>query len=76
MTLPLSSRGSQGSPVPSPTDDVVVSVTPHTDDVANLVAPPKGGAVVDVKPEAFGGGPVDLSLLLLYPDHTAKLIWD
>lgn len=49
---------------------------PHTADVVESVPPPKDEAVADAKPEAFGEGPVDLSLLPLYPDHNVKHICD
>lgn len=66
--------------MPPPTDDapdpVLPLVPPPTDDVADPVPPLKGEVVVDVEPEAFGGGPIDLSLLPLYPNHTARHIWD
>lgn len=45
---------------------------------AELVPPPDGEAADDDEPEpphTFGGGPVELSLLPLYPDHIARLIW-
>ena len=52
------------APLPPPT---VIAVEP--------VPPPEGEATTDAEPKAFGGG-LDLSLLPLYPDHTAKHIWD
>ncbi|CAL5195609.1 unnamed protein product [Lathyrus oleraceus] len=57
---------------PHTVDPLPPSTTTHID----LVPPPKGETVVDVKPEAFGGGLVDLSLLSLYPGHTVIHIWD
>ncbi|XP_050915752.1 protein MAIN-LIKE 1-like [Lathyrus oleraceus] len=79
-SLPSSSRGCQVSPVPPPTNDVVILVSPpvppHIDDVVDPMPPPEGEAVTDVEPESFEGGPVDLSLLPLYPDHTTRHIWD
>ena len=62
--------------MPPPTDDVVIPVPPLTDDVANPGPPPESEFAVDAELEAFGEGPVDLSLLPLYPDHTARHIWD
>lgn len=47
-----------------------------TVDVAEPMPPSKGKTITDVEPEAFGGGPVDLSLLPLYPNHIARHIWD
>lgn len=76
VSLPPSSRRHQDSPVQPLTDDVVVPAPPPIDDVADLVPPPKGEDDVDVEPEAFGGGPFDLSLLPMYLDHTARHIWD
>lgn len=75
-SFPSPSCGSQVLPVSPPTDDDVDHIPPHIDGVADLVPPPKGEVVVDAKPEAFGDGPVDLSLLTLYPDHIAMHIWD
>lgn len=49
---------------------------PTTIDVAETVPPPNGEAAQDVEAEAFGRGPVKLSLLPLYSDHNAIHIWD
>ncbi|XP_050875957.1 protein MAIN-LIKE 1-like [Lathyrus oleraceus] len=38
--------------------------------------PPDGEAVEAAKPESFGEYPREFSLLLLYPNHTARNIWD
>ena len=38
--------------------------------------PPDSEAVEDAETEAFGGGPVELSVLPIYPDHTARHIRD
>lgn len=62
--------------MPPPIIDVSESVPPPTTDATDLVPPPEGEVAADVEVEAFGGGPVDLSLLPLYPDHTDIHIWD
>lgn len=62
--------------MPPPTIDVVDPLPPHTAPHVDPVPPPEGEAAIDAKPMAFGGGPVDLSLLPLYTDHTARHIWD
>lgn len=65
--------------VPEVPESLVVReapLPPPFADPAESVSPPEGEAVVGVEPEAFGGGPVDLSLLHMYPDHTTKHIWD
>ncbi|CAL5208908.1 unnamed protein product [Lathyrus oleraceus] len=64
-TFPSSSRRRQVLPVPTPTIDVV-----------DPVSPPESEVVVHAESEAFGRGPNDLSLLPLYPDHTAQHICD
>ncbi|XP_050909769.1 uncharacterized protein LOC127123611 [Lathyrus oleraceus] len=66
----------QVSPVPPPTVDVADPLPPHTAAHDDPVPPPEGEAIADAEPEAFGGGPVDFSLLSLYPDHIARHIWD
>ncbi|CAL5200862.1 unnamed protein product [Lathyrus oleraceus] len=82
-SLPSSSRMRQVSPVPPPTDDVADSVSPpisppndDDDDVDPVPALEGEGVAADAEPEAFGGSPVDLSLLPLYSDHTSKHTWD
>lgn len=49
-------------------------VSSHIDDVVDPVPPPEGENATDAKPEAFGGGPFDLSLLPLYPELTVRHI--
>lgn len=46
----------------------------ETVDIANLMPLPEGETVVDAELKEFGRGPIDLSLLPLYPDHTARHI--
>ncbi|KAI5404597.1 hypothetical protein KIW84_051670 [Lathyrus oleraceus] len=62
--------------MPPPTDAAADPVPPPTDVATDPVPPPEGEAVADAELEAFGGGPIDLSLLPLYPIHTTKHIWD
>lgn len=60
-------------------DDVSEPVPPPTADATERVPPPNSEAVKDegsVPPQAFGGGPIELSPLHLYPDHTTRHIWD
>lgn len=78
--FPPSSRRRQVSPIQAPEipESPIVpeaQLPPPTVDVAESVPPLEGEAVTDAKPEAFGIGLVCLSLLPLYPDHTAKHIW-
>lgn len=63
-------------PLPPHTDAVVDPLPPHTAAHDDPVPPPECEAVADAELEAFGGGPVDFSLLSLYPDHIARHIWD
>ncbi|XP_050891419.1 protein MAIN-LIKE 1-like [Lathyrus oleraceus] len=51
-------------------------VPPHTTDAADSVPPLEGEAAANAKLDPFGGGPVDLSLLPLYPYDTTRHIWD
>lgn len=37
------------------------------------VSPSEGEAVADVEAEAFEGGPIDFSLLPLYPDQLSNI---
>lgn len=60
--------------MPPSTVDVSEFVSTPTGDVVDLVPPPECEAAADAGPEAFGGGPVDLSLLPLYLDHTGRHI--
>lgn len=66
----------QVSPVPPFTIDIVDSVPPPTADVVDPVPPPEGQAGADVELKAFGEGPIDFSLLSMYPYHISKHIWD
>ncbi|XP_050898643.1 uncharacterized protein LOC127105495 [Lathyrus oleraceus] len=75
-SLHSSSRRRQVSPVPSITIDTIDPLPYPTVDATDLVPPPEGEADVHAKLEEFGGDPVDLSLLPLYPDHTTRHIWD
>ncbi|KAI5392767.1 hypothetical protein KIW84_060077 [Lathyrus oleraceus] len=43
---------------------------------ADPVSHPESETVADAELDTFGGVPFDLSLLPLYPDHTAKHIWN
>lgn len=56
------------------TTDVFELVSLPTIDVVESVPPPNGEAAQDVELKAFGGDSVELSLLSLYADHTARLI--
>lgn len=51
-------------------------VSPSTVYVVEHVPHPIGEDDEDAKLEEFGGDPIELSLLPLYPDHTSKHIWD
>lgn len=62
--------------MPPPIINAFESVPPPTTDASDPVPHPEGEAVAGAKPEAFGGDPVDLSLLHMYPDHVAKHILD
>ncbi|XP_050919381.1 uncharacterized protein LOC127136915 [Lathyrus oleraceus] len=68
------------SPHATPSSSSSFSLPPHvssfTDDDVNPVPPPEGEADADVEPETFGGGPVDFSLLPMYPYHSDRHIWD
>lgn len=64
-----------------PTIDIVDQLPPSSVDplpspTVDPMPPPEGKASTDVEPKDFGGGPVDLSLLPLYPDYIANHIWD
>lgn len=63
--------------VPPPTDETSDLVPPPIDEVIKPM-PPLIDEIVedDDPPQALGGGPVELSLLPLYPDHTSRHIWD
>lgn len=64
--------------VSPPMDDDASELVPSpTANAVKLVPPPDGEAVADDEsepPQAFEGGLIDLSLLPLYLDHTAKHI--
>lgn len=62
--------------MPPPTIDAFESVPPHIADVVDPMLPLEGEDVAGAEPDAFRGGPVDLSLLPLYPDHIVRHIWD
>lgn len=67
------------TPVSPPMYDASELVPPPATDVTKIVPPPDCETTADDDPEppqAFGGGPIELSLLPLYPDHVAKHIWD
>lgn len=57
-----------------PTIEAFESVQPSTADVVDPVPPREGGGVADVKAKAFRGGPIDLSLFPLHPDHISRHI--
>lgn len=59
---PTADSADASKPVPPPTDEPVPS--------------PTGETAEETEPEAFGEGPVKLSLLPLYPNHTVRHIWD
>lgn len=62
--------------MPSLIDNAFEIVSPSA---AELMPPPDGETVEDDEEDpshAFGGGHVELSLLPLYPNHTARHIWD
>lgn len=78
----------QVSPIQAPEvpESPVVLEAPHTTDASKLVpsltidvaepTPPLDGeSTEDAELEAFEGGPVELSLLPLYLDHTSGNIW-
>ena len=52
-------------------DDVDPVPPPEGDD-----PPLKDADDHDAEPEGFPGGPSDMSLLTLYPNHTARHVWD
>lgn len=60
--------------MPPHTDDLVDPVPPPTDDVVDPVPSPEDESIAEAEPETFGGAPVNLFVLSLYPDHTARLI--
>lgn len=61
------------APAPPPKYDAFEPVPPYSADVVEPVPPPGGEAVEDAEP--FGEGPVELSLLPLYPYHTTIHTW-
>lgn len=61
--------------MPPLTDDDVDPVPSLIYDVVDPVPPLEGEATTYVKPNTFGGGPIDLSLLPLYPNYTTRHIW-
>lgn len=49
---------------------------PHTDELASSLVDEVAEDDELVSPQTFGGGPVELSLMPLYPDHIDRHIWD
>lgn len=84
-SLPPSSRGRQVSLIQAPEapDSPVVPEAPVSPQVpdgphADETVPPPANEVAEndesVPPQTFGGNPVELSLLPLYPNHIARHI--
>lgn len=65
--------------MPPPMDDASELVPSMAADVAKLVLPMNGEVAADDEPDppqAFEGSLIELSVLPLYPNDTARHIWD
>ncbi|CAL5211684.1 unnamed protein product [Lathyrus oleraceus] len=65
------------APVPPPINDASKSVPPPAAEADELVPPLNDEVVMydEINPhQEFGGGPVELSMLPLYPDHVVRHI--